>query len=73
MLECVRLFARIIIIGLLLTVSTSISLSKQQYSPNGIDLGDIPDRPRAPEFPLEQLFSTHEIFNLKFAPNGQKV
>ncbi len=67
-----HLFATLLL-PLILSATPSAGFSDSQGASPVINLGDIPDRPRAPELPFKRFFEISRIADIEFAPDNQAV
>jgi Tol biopolymer transport system component len=59
--------------GALSALASAVGLSETPTAAAVIDLGDIPQRPTAPEFPFERFFETRKLGQVEFAPDNRAI
>jgi len=59
--------------GALSALASAVGLCETPTAAAVIDLGDIPQRPTAPEFPFERFFETRKLDQVEFAPDNRAI
>jgi dipeptidyl aminopeptidase/acylaminoacyl peptidase len=60
-------------VPILLVLALLWSATALGAQPPDIALGDIPQRPLAPEFPFERFLQTRQLYQLRFAPDNRSL
>jgi hypothetical protein len=59
--------------GAFSALASAVGLCETPTAAAVIDLGDIPQRPTAPEFPFERFFETRKLGQVEFAPDNRAI